>query len=89
MSVENLVSDTILVIKEICKKYPEQSIIVVGHSMGGAIAVKTVFEASINNTQEEWAKHVMGLFVIDVVEGTAMEALPFMENIVLKRPKKF
>jgi hypothetical protein len=31
----------------------------------------------------------MGLFVIDVVEGTAMDALPFMENIVLKRPKKF
>ena len=31
----------------------------------------------------------MGLFVIDVVEGSAMDALPFMENIVLKRPKNF
>jgi hypothetical protein len=31
----------------------------------------------------------MGLFVIDVVEGSAMEALPFMESIVQKRPAKF
>jgi hypothetical protein len=27
--------------------------------------------------------------VIDVVEGSAMEALPFMENIVLSRPTEF
>lgn len=83
LSVENLVGDTISVIKEICQKYPQQSIIVVGHSMGGAIAIKTVFEAQTNHAEEEWTKHIMGLFVIDVVEGTAMEALPFMEKIVL------
>jgi hypothetical protein len=29
---------------------------------------------------------VLALFVIDVVEGTAMEALPFMEQIVSNRP---
>jgi hypothetical protein len=51
--------------------------------MGGAIAIKTVFEAQTNYATEEWAKHIMGLFVIDVVEGTAMEALPFMESFVL------
>ena len=27
--------------------------------------------------------------VIDVVEGSAMDALPFMENIVLSRPTSF
>ena len=54
--------------------------------MGGAIAIKTVFEASTNSSGEEWSKHIAGLFVIDVVEGSAMEALPYMENIVLKRP---
>lgn len=83
MSVENLVNDTISVINEICQKYPEQSIILVGHSLGGAIAIKTAFEAQKNKDSQEWTKHIMGLFVIDVVEGTAMEALPFMENIVL------
>jgi len=29
------------------------------------------------------------LIVIDVVEGTAIEALPFMEQIVQSRPKSF
>ena len=32
------------------------------------------------------AKQVQGLYVIDVVEGTAMEALPLMESIVNARP---
>lgn len=27
--------------------------------------------------------------MIDVVEGSAMDALPFMENIVLSRPAEF
>ena len=27
--------------------------------------------------------------MIDVVEGTAMDALPFMENIILSRPTEF
>jgi protein phosphatase methylesterase 1 len=27
--------------------------------------------------------------VIDVVEGSAMDALPFMENIVMSRPQHF
>ena len=31
----------------------------------------------------------MSLFVIDVVEGTAMDALPFMEQIVHSRPHHF
>lgn len=30
-----------------------------------------------------------GLVVIDVVEGTAIDALPFMETIVSSRPRKF
>jgi hypothetical protein len=31
----------------------------------------------------------MGLCIIDVAEGSAMDALPFMEAIVQKRPKQF
>lgn len=27
--------------------------------------------------------------MIDVVEGSAMDALPFMENIVISRPQEF
>jgi len=32
---------------------------------------------------------LVSLFIIDVVEGTAMEALPFMEQIVRNRPVHF
>jgi protein phosphatase methylesterase 1 len=42
MSVDNLIEDSISVMKEVAAKFPEQSIIIVGHSMGGSIAVKAV-----------------------------------------------
>ena len=35
------------------------------------------------------AKAVLGLVVIDVVESTAMEALPFMERFIFSRPPRF
>lgn len=58
--------------------------------MGGSIAVKTAHQAQLDTFKdEEWTKHVMGLFCIDVVEGSAMDALPFMESVVLKRQQKF
>lgn len=58
----------------------------VGHSMGGSIATKTVDLIQREHSNEEWADHIKGLFIIDVVEGSAMDALPFMENIVRSRP---
>lgn len=57
--------------------------------MGGAIAAKTIDYIHKNHDGEEWAKHIKGLFIIDVVEGSAMDALPFMEDIVKKRPTAF
>jgi len=38
----NLIEETIRAIKHVCDRYPAQSIILVGHSMGGSIATKTV-----------------------------------------------
>ena len=52
---------------------------VVGHSMGGSIATKTIDFINKNHNGEDWAAHVKGLFIIDVVEGSALDALPFME----------
>ena len=46
--------------------------------MGGSIAVKVT-----ERLQEE---ELAGLVVIDVVEGTAIEALPYMESIAKNRP---
>ena len=61
----------------------------VGHSMGGSIATKTVDFVLKNNMDEVWTQHIKGLFIIDVVEGSAMDALPFMESIVKQRPTQF
>ena len=41
MSQANLIQDTIYIIKHVAAKYPTQSIVLVGHSMGGSIATKT------------------------------------------------
>ena len=71
------------------ENHPEASIVLVGHSMGGSIACKTVERVKDNEADYTFAKQIQGLFVIDVVEGTAMEALPFMESIVTSRPPAF
>ena len=69
-------------------KFPDSTFVLVGHSMGGAIAAKVskVLEREENQDINE---RVVGLLIIDVSEGTAIEALPFMEEIVGKRPSSF
>ena len=57
--------------------------------MGGAIAIKVASVLETEMAGSELSKAVLGLVVIDVVESTAMEALPFMEQIVKNRPKQF
>ncbi|XP_078122444.1 protein phosphatase methylesterase 1 [Sander vitreus] len=56
-------------------------IMIIGHSMGGAVAVHT---AAANHIPS-----LLGLCVIDVVEGTAMDALNSMQNFLRSRPKTF
>ena len=41
MSQETLIADTIEVLNYVHEKFADRSIILVGHSMGGAIAIKT------------------------------------------------
>lgn len=90
MSQATLIKDTIKVLEYIEQIFPEENIIVIGHSMGGAIAAKTVEEIVKNDEKyKSLAEKIQGLIIIDVVEGTAMEALPFMENIVKSRPSTF
>lgn len=56
-------------------------LILVGHSMGGAIASHAAASEEIKN--------LVGLVVIDVVEGTALAALPFMHQVLESRPQFF
>lgn len=89
LSEETLIGDTIRVFKHVTDMFKDASIILVGHSMGGSIATKASARISTDYKGEEWSSHLQGLFVIDVVEGSAMDALPFMENIVMSRPPEF
>ena len=57
--------------------------------MGGAIAIKVANVIETQMTGSELHKAVLGLVVVDVIESTAMEALPYMETIVKNRPKQF
>lgn len=54
-------------------------IVLIGHSMGGAIAVETA----------KMLPAAVALCVIDVVEGTALESLSSMQSVLRGRPPSF
>lgn len=56
-----------------------------GHSLGGSIGCRIVDTL----TNVEKLERIVGAIIIDVVEGTAIEALPFMNQIISDRPKHF
>lgn len=56
-------------------------IVVIGHSLGGAIAVRLA--ACLPREQ------LAALVVIDVVEGSAIQALPSMRSVINNRPTLF
>jgi len=57
--------------------------------MGGSIATKTAYKIQNELKDSPLNQALLTLFIIDVVEGTALEALPFMESIVNNRPAHF
>ncbi|GAA6060216.1 hypothetical protein JCM10212_002295 [Sporobolomyces blumeae] len=59
------------------------SLVLVGHSMGGAVVAE-----ACNRIQGSVAD-VLGVTVIDVVEGTALEALGSMSNLIKSQPRTF
>ena len=56
-------------------------VVVVGHSMGGAIAVHLAVSGGL--------PQLHGLVVVDVVEGSALQALPYMQMFLASRRKEF
>lgn len=85
LSAETLTADCINIInhfKQKTSKNDNPPIILMGHSMGGGIAVHI---ASVPEMRNE----IKGLIVIDVVEGTAMESLHVMMNVLKKKPQCF
>ncbi|XP_039772984.1 protein phosphatase methylesterase 1-like isoform X2 [Panicum virgatum] len=80
LSIDTLTNDVIAVIRTMYGDLPP-AIILVGHSMGGSVAVHVASRREIRNLH--------GLVVIDVVEGTAMASLVHMQKILSNRAQHF
>ncbi|RCH95761.1 Protein with carboxyl methyl esterase activity [Rhizopus stolonifer] len=78
-SLETLSMDLIHIIQATTS--PTQDIILVGHSMGGSVVV--------NVAHKRLFKNLLGVTVLDVVEGSAMDALTSMTKILNSRPRQF
>ena len=82
LSTETLIQDSLRVLKHVAfnmEEFKNRTLLIVGHSMGGAICSKLVSHITGSEDEKALQKLVKGYFVIDVVEGSALEVLPMME----------
>ncbi|KAA0039282.1 hypothetical protein IC582_020510 [Cucumis melo] len=80
LSIETMCNDVVAVIKTMYGDSPP-AIVLVGHSMGGSVAVHVAAKRALPS--------LAGLVVVDVVEGTAMASLIHMQKILSNRMKHF
>ncbi|KAI9202662.1 Pp2a-specific methylesterase Apo form [Polychytrium aggregatum] len=80
LSLAQLADDLANVVNFLYPTLPEQ-VILVGHSMGGPVVVDAASRKLIKN--------VLGVVVIDVVEGTAIDSLQHMRSLIRSRPSRF
>ncbi|XP_050219905.1 uncharacterized protein LOC126670257 [Mercurialis annua] len=80
LSIETMCNDVLAVLKEMYRdNFP--AIVLVGHSMGGSVAVHVAAKKVLPS--------LAGLIVVDVVEGTAMSSLVHMQKILSNRMQHF
>ncbi|KAF2187772.1 protein phosphatase methylesteras-like protein 1 [Zopfia rhizophila CBS 207.26] len=58
------------------------TVVLIGHSLGGAVVTNAASKGLLGNK-------VLGYVVLDVVEGSAMEALKHMQTYLASRPSTF
>ncbi|KDP45618.1 hypothetical protein JCGZ_17225 [Jatropha curcas] len=80
LSIETMCNDVLAVLKEMYGDSPP-AIVLVGHSMGGSVAVHVAARKVLPSLH--------GLVVVDVVEGTAMASLVHMQKILSNRMQHF
>ncbi|SPO20603.1 related to Protein phosphatase methylesterase 1 [Ustilago trichophora] len=85
MSIDVLSSDLTTLLSTMFPKTEETpSLVLVGHSMGGSVVVSAAHALSAKGFTR-----ISGVAVLDVVEGTAMDALSVMRGVVLSHPSGF
>lgn len=84
LSLSTLADDMVRLLKVL---YPNRStapsLVLIGHSMGGSIVTEACARIQAEVT------HVIGLVILDVVEGSAIASLPHMLSLVNLRPSTF
>ncbi|KAH8490060.1 hypothetical protein H0E87_022546 [Populus deltoides] len=80
LSVEAMCNDFFAVVKAMYGDSPP-AIVLVGHSMGGSVAVHVAAKRALPS--------LAGLVVVDVVEGTAMASLIHMQKLLSSRMQHF
>ncbi|KAG8959067.1 Protein with carboxyl methyl esterase activity [Tulasnella sp. 419] len=84
LSIETLTDDLVNLLTTV---YPDPSLapafVLVGHSMGGTVVVRTCPKL------QEKKYRISGVTVLDVVEGSALEAMPMMHTLLESRPQGF
>lgn len=80
LSIETLCTDVSAVLKTMYGDSPP-AIVLVGHSMGGSVAVHVAARKTLPS--------LAGLVVVDVVEGTALASLMHMQKILSSRMQHF
>jgi len=80
LCLSTLAADVVRVLGEVCRGQPGSDVVLMGHSMGGTVAV-AVGEMGVDG--------LAGMVVEDVVEGTAMESLASMQGFLRSRPDRF
>ncbi|XP_038207525.1 protein phosphatase methylesterase 1, partial [Zerene cesonia] len=82
LSIETLIKDVEQVLHKLYGEDELPPLVLLGHSMGGAIAVRAAHLPALE-------PYIQGVAVIDVVEGTAMDALASMQSFLRGRPTHF
>jgi protein phosphatase methylesterase 1 len=82
LDTNTLLEDAKAVFEWTTQKFPSSKLVLVGHSLGGAIATKMAHQA----IKEEASVH--GLVVIDASENGTIKAVSYTEQLLNMRPRK-
>ena len=99
LDMSNLASDTIAVtmclaqwVRSKAEIDAPVNVVLVGHSLGGAVAVRAAERyldgAKIGSPNDETIR-IVGVTVVDIVEGTAIPSLKMLPALLKSRPSEF